>query len=169
MSDLIFTLGLKEYYSNPPTVKSWFLSAFLRVPLFFLTFAVNSFAMKLRIKGNSVRLRLSKPDIQMLAHSGYLEEHTPFGNTTFVYALQSKNNGEELSADFDGSKMIIFIPASFLNDWAENTIVGFEAKVQVSHSDSLYLLVEKDFQCLDNKAEDQTANFENPKQPHQHE
>lgn len=119
--------------------------------------------MKLRIKGNSVRLRLSKPDIQELAHSGYIEDRTPFGNITFVYALQSKTHDSELSADFDGGKIIVFIPESFIKDWPLNNIVGYEARVQVTNTDSLIILVEKDFQCLDNRAEDQSANYDNPK------
>ena len=125
--------------------------------------------MKLRIKGNSVRLRLSKPDIQELAHSGYIEDRTPFGNITFVYALQSKTHDSELSADFDGGKIIVFIPESFIKDWPLNNIVGYEARVQVTNTDSLIILVEKDFQCLDNRTEDQSPNYDNPKQSHQHE
>ena len=121
--------------------------------------------MKLRVKGNSIRLRLSRTDIRSITHSGYLEESTPFGNATFVYALQSKTNGEELSADFDGAKLIVFIPTTFLEGWEENTVVGFEAKMQISQTDRLFILVEKDFKCLDSRV-DETANFENPKMQH---
>ena len=122
--------------------------------------------MKLRIKGNSIRLRLSKPDLMELTHSGYLEEQTPFGNNAFVYALQSKDHDDELSADFDGCKLIVFIPGSFINHWLQNNIVGYEAQLRVSEKDTLNILVEKDFQCLDDKSEDQTSNFDNPKQFH---
>jgi hypothetical protein len=118
--------------------------------------------MKLRIKGNSVRLRLSKTEVEKLAVAKYLEESTSFGNNTFVYALQVKDHGDELSADFDGSKITVFIPGIFIKDWAVNDVTGFNATMKVSDEESLYILVEKDFKCLDETTGDQQDNYENP-------
>ena len=118
--------------------------------------------MKLRIKGNSLRLRLSKSEVEKLAIAAYLEERTSFGSNTFGYALQSKETGDELSADFDGGKITVFIPEIFIKDWAVNDVIGFDARMQVSDAESLYILVEKDFQCLDETTEDQSDNYENP-------
>ncbi len=117
--------------------------------------------MKLRIKGNSIRLRLSKPEVEKLAVVKYLEDRTSFGNNTFVYALQSKD-GDELSAGFDGSKITVFIPEIFIKDWVVNDVTGFNTTKQVSDAGSLYILVEKDFRCLDETTEDQHDNYENP-------
>lgn len=118
--------------------------------------------MKIRIQGNSVRLRLTKTEVDNLCSAGYLEEQTYFGNNTFVYALQSTDNANELSADFEDSKITLYIPASFIKDWAINDIVGMDAQSQVADNQLLYLLVEKDFQCLDETTEDQSDNYENP-------
>ena len=118
--------------------------------------------MTLRIKGNSLRLRLSKTDVENLAVAKYLEERTSFGSNTFGYALQVKAAGNELSADFDGSKITVFIPGIFIKDWAVNDVVGFNATKQVSAAESLYILVEKDFKCLDEATEEQQDNYENP-------
>lgn len=118
--------------------------------------------MKLRIKGNSLRLRLSKTEVEKLAVAKYLEERTLFGRNIFGYALQVKDAGDELSADFDGSKITVFIPEIFIKDWAVNDVVGFNATKQVSDAESLYILVEKDFKCLDEATEDQQDNYENP-------
>jgi hypothetical protein len=116
--------------------------------------------MKLRIKGNSLRLRLSKPEVEKLAVAKYLEECTSFGNNTFSYALQSKDGGDKLSAD--GGKITVFIPEVFIKDWAVNDVTGFNTMEQANHAGSLYILVEKDFQCLDETTEDQSDNYENP-------
>ena len=118
--------------------------------------------MKLRIKGNSIRLRLSKPEVEKLAVAKYLEERTSFGRKTFSYALQIKDAAEELSADFDGSKITVFIPEIFIKDWTVNDVIGFNATKKVSDAESLYILVEKDFKCLDEVTEDQKDNYENP-------
>ena len=118
--------------------------------------------MKLRIKGNSIRLRLSKPEVEKLAVAKYLEERTSFGSNTFAYALQIKDGGDELSADFNGNKITVFIPGIFIEDWAVNDVTGFNTTKQVSDAASLYILVEKDFKCLDEVTEDQKDNYENP-------
>jgi hypothetical protein len=54
------------------------------------------------------------------------------------------------------NKIIVFMPYSCCEEWLETDRVGFEQK------GSLYLLIEKDFQCLDNVAEDQSDNYPNP-------
>ena len=118
--------------------------------------------MKLRIKGNSLRLRLTKGEVSKLADTGYLEEQTNFPNNRFVYALQKADDIEALSAIFENNKIIIFVAASFVNDWPENNIVGLDAKIPLTATESLYLLIEKDFVCLDDTTEDQSDNYENP-------
>lgn len=117
--------------------------------------------MKLRIKGNSLRLRLSKQDVEKLVVAKYIEERTSFGNNIFRYALQTKDGGE-LSADFDGGMITVFMPEILIKDWAVNDVTGFNTTLQVSDAESLYILVEKDFQCLDETSEDQSGNYENP-------
>ena len=64
--------------------------------------------MKLRIKGNSLRIRLTKTEINKLAETGYLEEQTIFPNNRFVYALQSVADAPELFATFLNNKMQLF-------------------------------------------------------------
>jgi hypothetical protein len=119
--------------------------------------------MKLRIKGNSLRLRLSKPEVERLAVDKYLEDRTSFGNNTFSYALQSKDDDDKLSAVFAGGKITVFIPGVIIKDWAVNNVTGFNNKQQANDPTSLYILVEKDFKCVDETTEDQSDNYENPK------
>ena len=45
--------------------------------------------MKLRIKGNSLRLRLSKTEVEKLAVAKYLEERTLFGSKYFWLRITS--------------------------------------------------------------------------------
>ena len=118
--------------------------------------------MKLRIKGNSLRIRLTRSEVGKLADTGYLEEQTLFAGNKFVYALQSVDNGNELSATLDTNKITMFVPNEFIKDWQENNVVGFDANIPVSEHDTLYLLLEKDFACLDQTTEDQSDNYVNP-------
>ncbi len=116
--------------------------------------------MKLRIKGNSLRIRLTKTEVSKLAESGYLEEQTIFPNNRFIYALH-KTGSEVLSAKFENNKITMFVPVSFIKDWPENNVIGLDTKMPISQTESLYLLIEKDFVCLDETAEDQSDNYEN--------
>ena len=112
--------------------------------------------MKIRIKGNSLRYRLSKSDVDKFSENGYIEETTDFGSQTLTYALQ-KNRLNNLSAIFENNKITLFMPEVMAIELAETESVGFEYT-----DNGLFLLVEKDFKCLDNVAEDQSDNYPNP-------
>jgi hypothetical protein len=118
--------------------------------------------MKLRIKGNSLRIRLTRSEVDKLADTGYLEEQTLFAGNKLVYALLSIDSGNELTATLNTNKITMFVPHELIKDWPQNNIVGFNANMRVSENDTLYLLLEKDFVCLDETVEDQSDNYGNP-------
>lgn len=121
--------------------------------------------MKIRIKGNSVRYRLTRSEVKTLGATGYLAEETRFGPgaaQTFVYALQTTEGIDGLRAAFDGGKITLYIPAISAKTWYDEERVGFENDVEVAPGVTLHLLLEKDFACLDNTHEDQADNYPNP-------
>lgn len=118
--------------------------------------------MKIRIKENSLRIRLLKSEVDKLETEGYLEAETSFVNNKLVYALESTEEGSKLTVDFIDNKITMFVPTLLLKGWAGNSIVGFDAHMPLSESDSLFLLLEKDFVCTDATMEDQSDNFLNP-------
>lgn len=118
--------------------------------------------MKIRIKENSLRIRLLKSEVDKLETEGYLEAETSFVNNKLVYALESTEEGSKLTVDFIDNKITMFVPTVLLKGWAGNSIVGFDAHMPLSESDSLFLLLEKDFVCTDATMEDQSDNFLNP-------
>ena len=112
--------------------------------------------MKIRIKGNSLRYRLTKTDIDIFTKEGYIEETVSFAAQSLVYALQ-RAAVDELLANFHNNKIILFVPEKMAEEWRTTERVGFE-----NNTGPLYLLIEKDFKCLDNIAEDQSDNFPTP-------
>jgi predicted nucleotidyltransferase len=112
--------------------------------------------MKLRVKSNSLRYRLTRTDVDQLSKEGYLKETVNFGDNGLAYALNI-TNGDKLSADYKNNTVNLYMPKSMLDELNNTDRVGFEG-----NNDSLYLLVEKDFTCLDNVAEDQSDNYPNP-------
>ena len=118
--------------------------------------------MKIRIKGNSLRYRLTKSEVENFFSTGYVEEKINFGNSVLIYSLK-KSEQDHLSALFDNNKITLYFPSSFINKWINSDLTGFEYNLKMEGSDKpLYLLVEKDFTCLDKTNEDQSDNYPNP-------
>lgn len=117
--------------------------------------------MKLRIKGNSIRLRLSKTEVSKLCDGIELKEQTNFPGAVFRYGLRLTNDAE-LSATFQDGMIAVFLPRAMAAGWADNEVVGFSGNLPLTGTDSLFLLVEKDFICLDETTEDQSDNYTNP-------
>jgi hypothetical protein len=112
--------------------------------------------MKIRIKGNSLRYRLTKTDVEVFTKEGYLEESITFGAQSLIYALQ-RSTVAEITATFQSNKITLFMPDKMAEEWESTDRVGFE-----NTNTPLYILIEKDFKCLDNVAEDQSDNYPNP-------
>ncbi|MDB4919138.1 hypothetical protein [Mucilaginibacter sp.] len=112
--------------------------------------------MKIRIKENALRYRLTKSDISGLADNGYLQEQTSFAEQPLIYALKAVED-DTLSAGFSGNTITLFMPKQMAAELINTEKVGFKAI-----NGALQLLVEKDFTCLDNVDEDQSDNYPNP-------
>lgn len=112
--------------------------------------------MKLRIKSNSLRYRLTRTDVDRFKAEGYVEEQINFAGRPFIYALQL-TEGEHLTASYIDDKITLSMPHKMIDELSETDKVGFE-----NYDGELHLLVEKDFVCLDEVAEDQSDNYPNP-------
>lgn len=112
--------------------------------------------MKIRIKDNSVRLRLTQSEIAKLGNTGMVESTTAFVGRPFIYAVQ-RTIGGQIDVAFVDNRIVLSIPASMVHELVTTQRVGFEGI-----AGSVKLLVEKDFACLDNTVEDQSDNYPNP-------
>ena len=110
--------------------------------------------MKLRIRGNSVRLRLTQTEVKKLTEEGIVEEKTEFGNgQVLVYAVSSSNQIKSVTASFENNRLDILLPNEAAQNWAENEEVGISESLG-----SLQILVEKDFKCLTPRAGDEDSD-----------
>ena len=119
--------------------------------------------MKLRIKGNSIRLRLSKSEVEKLSEEGIVKEQTNFANVSFTYSIKKAKNETGINADFNNNELTVSIPEHLVAGWSVNNVVSFDNRLADGSFPELYVLVEKDFKCIDNSTEDQSDNYENPK------
>jgi hypothetical protein len=118
--------------------------------------------MKLRIKGNSIRIRLSITEVNELVSGATLTDSTSFGKSRFGYTVQPVDSGELLSASYERDVITLNVPKYLLKDWSTNSTVGFEATMPVDDRSHLHLLLEKDFKCIDQTVADQSDFYDNP-------
>jgi hypothetical protein len=119
--------------------------------------------MKIRIKGNSIRYRLTKTEIANFGKNGYLEERTEFiHGPAFYYCLEKRSGIDNLQASFKDNRMIVYVPENISEDWTTTETVGFNNTQKLGDGKELFLLIEKDYACLDHTLEDQSDNYENP-------
>ncbi len=117
--------------------------------------------MKIRIKGNSLRYRLTRSELDLFLQKGVLTEKIDFGTAALQYELRS-STGHQLSATYQDNHITLYFPAAWVNDWVNTDKVGYEHCLLLQNNQCLHLLVEKDFTCLDNVTEDQSDHYPNP-------
>lgn len=119
--------------------------------------------MKLRIKGPTLRLRLTQGEIAALAQQGVVEERVPFADgVTLVYRLRCDGQAREIGASYRGGVLEIRVPESAARQWCTSERVTL-AHAQAVPQGSLQITLEKDFACLSPRAgEDESDNFPHP-------
>lgn len=115
--------------------------------------------MKLRIRGSSIRLRLTRSEVAAVAEHGRVEDAVDFGSDErLVYALAGTDT-PTLSARFDGGSITVSVPRSRAVAWALGDEVGIESDPNASPR----ILIEKDFACLAPRSdEDERDNYPHP-------
>ncbi|WP_339793241.1 hypothetical protein [uncultured Imperialibacter sp.] len=120
--------------------------------------------MKLRTRGNSIRLRLEQHEIKNLVTQGAITESIAFApNQSFKYTLAASTNGEFVGK-YQNGEIRIEIPLSLAKSWSESEEEGIYQTLNANTDFEIKLAVEKDFQCLHKRPEeDETGLFPNPR------
>lgn len=117
--------------------------------------------MKIRIRGNSIRYRLDKNDIEKLKETDKVEEHTWIGAHNLHFCIRSRNMVIP-AIKLEGSGVHLSVPALLVEKWISTEETGFSFDIVNPDGSVLKLLIEKDFKCLTVREEDDSAAFENP-------
>lgn len=100
--------------------------------------------MKLRIRGNSVRLRLTRPEVARLSAGEPVEESTEFApDQVLRYAIRPGDGPGEFRASFESGLALVTVARARIEQWAstgETGIYGAAGALDIS--------IEKDFRCL---------------------
>ncbi|MEO0405346.1 MAG: hypothetical protein AAF193_10790 [Bacteroidota bacterium] len=111
--------------------------------------------MKIRIRGNSVRLRLKMDEVDQLINGHAVKEKTWFASNVFHYHLEPHTTD---GADFKDNCLHIYCNQSTLNTFGEPDKVS----IQFTAGETV-ILIEKDFKCLIERSPEEDENaYPNP-------
>jgi hypothetical protein len=113
--------------------------------------------MKLRIEGNSIRLRVKKSDLEKLKIDGIVRESVAFlKGFHFYYELKTDDKIKTIEASFSSGTIAVSIPLSMSDIWIDTEQVGIENTAE----NGFYVLIEKDFPCKTRVNEDKNDLFQ---------
>ncbi len=119
--------------------------------------------MKLRIKGNSIRLRLQRSEIAALHDAGSVREALTLGPADSFCYIVERISGDAVTLQRAEGGICIGLPAAWVQALATTDRVGYDCSVPVAPGVNVRVVVEKDFQCLVVRPEeDESDAFPNP-------
>jgi len=121
--------------------------------------------MKLRIRGDTLRLRLKRGEVDQLAAGVGIVEETHFPSSILTFLLDISDE-DVFSANFENGSLVVSLPKSRVLEWAGTDEVSLFAEQKLSGSGTLSVLIEKDFSCLEpghhRDCEDDEDTFPHP-------
>lgn len=127
--------------------------------------------MKLRLRDDTLRLRLTQGEVATLADRGRLEAHTRLAGASLVYALESSDEADapeaRLALASHRAELVVRLPKEQIEEWARGDEVGIYGEQEIPpHEARLQIAVEKDFRCLTprNEDEDPADAFPHPEE-----
>ena len=122
-------------------------------------------AMKLRIKGNSLRFRVTPSDVKRLLRYGAIQEHIQFTaipNDRLTYEVISSSSETAITVAYRLGNITVSVPEDQLKKWAASDDVGVYSDVALNDDQALSIAIEKDFACLDLSDAENEDTFPNP-------
>lgn len=124
--------------------------------------------MKLRLKDNTVRIRLSVTEVDALIMRGQISATTDFPGQSRLTTEIVLEDVISVEASFQNSKITICIPSHMLTGWNVDNQVGYQWQISLGNDDFLDLFLEKDFRCLTERpGEDESTLYPNPRETHE--
>jgi hypothetical protein len=119
--------------------------------------------MKLRIRGNSVRFRLSRAEMAQLEQRGVVLDSVDFGSGGHIEYGLEVGSTDSLAASYAPDRIRVVVPAEMVQQWVRPEEVGLHGVQSLPGGGELRIHVEKDFACLSpREGDDDADSFPNP-------
>jgi hypothetical protein len=117
--------------------------------------------MKLRLDEHSVRLRLSKSDIETLDNQGSVRTFTALPGGTLEYCIETGTNLERTECILTGSALKVLLPVTQAEKWTNSEDVGIYASLPAGiDGKEVQIILEKDFPCKHGNTGNQSDRFD---------
>ena len=121
--------------------------------------------MKLRIRGNTVRIRVSQNEMNEISSVGLTQDSAEFGpGSRLSYRVEVVSQGP-ISASYTEDCINVKLPRDAVDQWQSPDEVSIVGEQSLDEGGRLKILVEKDFVCLAPREgeEDEADMFPNPR------
>lgn len=120
--------------------------------------------MKIRIRDNSIRLRLTRGEVDAMRENGVVTSTTGFpGGRQFSYSLESSPASVNPAAFYSDNEIRVRLPETEVLAWTTTEQVSIEGEQILDDGEKLSILVEKDFACLEPRpGEDESDMYPHP-------
>jgi hypothetical protein len=121
--------------------------------------------MKIRIQGNSLRLRVSRSELAHFQAGGRVQETIRFAEAPeakLTYALESAVQLSPVRVRYGFHEVTIILSRDQARVLGAENEVGVYSNVDIGSAGSLEVIVEKDFASLDRRDEQNQDTFANP-------
>lgn len=121
--------------------------------------------MKLRIKGDALRLRVSRSELDRFLRGERIEETIHFSSdldAKLTYSLENAADGASTGVRYRPGQVVVMLAKDQVETWSEPSQVGIYTSLQIGPTVSLELVIEKDYACLDRDDRDNADTFDNP-------
>jgi hypothetical protein len=103
--------------------------------------------VKLRIDGDSLRLRLNRSDIEQFRQTGVCTESLRFGSDSrLTYMLETSSELTAMATEYRQDCIRVLVPVAMAQEWVGSDQISLSRDCVDGEAPSL--LIEKDFQCL---------------------
>jgi Family of unknown function (DUF7009) len=121
--------------------------------------------VKLRLRDNSIRLRLTQSEVATLRRDGIVAARTGFPDGRALgYAVESSPASVAPAAFLSNGVITVRLPESSVLPWAASEQVSIAGEQRLDDGSLLQVLVEKDFACLaPREGEDESDLYPHPR------
>lgn len=122
--------------------------------------------MKVRIKGNSIRLRLSQTELGRLDNHEVIAEQIDFApGVSLIYSLERSITAKQPIVHYGNNQIQLILPEEMASNWINTNQISIRAQQDNATADPLRILIEKDFRCLTERPnENEEDLFPHPKE-----
>ena len=120
--------------------------------------------MKLRVRDNSIRPRLTQTEVELARTDGLVRGRVPLaGSNNFDYVLESSPATVKPEAHISNIVLTVRILEAQILSWSGSEEVSISATQLPDGGDELSILVEKDYACLaPREGEDESDMYPHP-------